>query len=63
MGWWMALNLRKQLDSSSTLYIFDVISSILDKFVNHTQGSGLGPVVICKSAREVAEHTARQLLY
>ena len=56
MGWCMALNLRKNLPKSSKLFIYDIVTSILDKFAENAQTNGLGEVIICKSAREVAEN-------
>ena len=61
MGWWMALNLRKNLENTATLYIYDIVTSVLDNFASQTRDVGLGPVVICKNAREVAEQAARRI--
>lgn len=63
MGWWMALNLRKRLENSATLYIYDIVTSILEAFVNQALDNKLGPVVICNSAREVAEKAVRTSIH
>ena len=55
----MALNLRRRLENSATLYIYDIVTSILETFVNQALENKLGPVVICNSAREVAEKAVR----
>ncbi|EJD07026.1 uncharacterized protein FOMMEDRAFT_17459 [Fomitiporia mediterranea MF3/22] len=54
MGWWMSLNLRKALPKSTKLYIYDIVTSILDKSAENARTQGLGEVVICQSSREVA---------
>ena len=41
--------------------IYDIVTSILDNFASQTRDAGLGPVVICKNAREVAEQAARRI--
>ncbi|THH07759.1 hypothetical protein EW145_g3160 [Phellinidium pouzarii] len=55
MGWWMALNLRKSLSKSTTLYIYDIAIPVLDDFVALAQSLNLGVVVVCRDAREVAD--------
>lgn len=55
MGWWMALNLRKALPKSTTLYIYDIVASVLDNFVALAQSLNLGVVEICRDARTVAD--------
>jgi len=47
MGYPMALNLRKGLDSSHTLLICDVSTSALEKF--QSDASGQGPVEVVKN--------------
>lgn len=47
----MAKNLRERLPKSSTLYINDVVPTVLDKFV--AEYSNLGPVVVCDSAAQI----------
>ena len=55
MGWWMALNLRKKLPSSTKLFIYDIVSSILDNFEDNASTHGLGQVSICRNAWEITE--------
>ncbi|GAB7349174.1 hypothetical protein MBLNU459_g8109t1 [Dothideomycetes sp. NU459] len=54
MGYEMAMNIRKKMSSSSTLYINDVNKAACAKFKE--EYSSFGPVSILDSAREVAEH-------
>ena len=53
MGYGMAMNIRKNIPSESTLYINDVNRAACDRFV--TEFGSFGPVKIVDSAREVAE--------
>ncbi|KAI5123994.1 hypothetical protein M0805_006405 [Coniferiporia weirii] len=57
MGWWMALNLRRSLPKTTTLYIYDIVTSILDDFVAHARAFSLGTVVACRDAHDVADVT------
>ena len=59
MGWWMALNLRKSLPKSTTIYIYDIVPTILENFRDASNTQGLGEVVICRNTREVAENSVR----
>ena len=53
MGYPMALNLRKGLDSSHTLLICDVSTSALEKF--QSDASGQGPVEIVQSGYDAVQ--------
>ncbi|KAI4606051.1 hypothetical protein J4E83_010318 [Alternaria metachromatica] len=53
MGYPMALNLRKGLDSSHTLLICDVSTSALEKF--QSDASGQGPVEVVKNGYDAVQ--------
>lgn len=53
----MALNLRKGLPKSTTLYIYDIITTIVDDFAAHCKSFSLGDVVACRNCREVASNS------
>lgn len=52
MGYRMAVNLRKKMDPTATLHIFDVFEAACQRFVN--QCSGIGKIEVAKSSKEVA---------
>ena len=54
MGYGMARNVRQKIPKSSTLYVFDLNKSALDKFVEESKNDG--PVEVCSSAKEVVDH-------
>lgn len=54
MGYPMALNVRRKLPKSSTLYIYDLSTSALDRFVKEVGSEG--EVVIASSAKEVVDN-------
>ncbi|EGP83804.1 uncharacterized protein MYCGRDRAFT_48355 [Zymoseptoria tritici IPO323] len=51
MGYPMASNLLKKMDSATLLYVFDVAKAVVDKFVEE----GDGRVFACQSSKEVAD--------
>lgn len=53
MGYPMASNLRKKIPKGSTLYINDVNTAVVEKFVS--EHSSYGPVKIVSSAKEITE--------
>ncbi|KFY79212.1 hypothetical protein V499_01747 [Pseudogymnoascus sp. VKM F-103] len=53
MGYGMAMNIRKEIPNSSTLFITDVFRPSCEKF--KAEFSSHGPIKILDSAREVAE--------
>jgi 3-hydroxyisobutyrate dehydrogenase-like beta-hydroxyacid dehydrogenase len=53
MGYGMAMNIRKEIPNSSTLFITDVFRPSCEKF--KAEFSSHGPIEILDSAREVAE--------
>lgn len=53
MGYGMAMNIRKAIPNSSTLFITDVFRPACEKF--KAEFSSHGPIEILDSAREVAE--------
>jgi 3-hydroxyisobutyrate dehydrogenase len=57
MGYPMALNVRRKLPKSSTLYIYDLSQSALDRFVKEVGSEG--EVVISSSAKEVVDNAVR----
>ncbi|KAL5528340.1 hypothetical protein ACEPAF_7476 [Sanghuangporus sanghuang] len=57
MGWWMALNLRRALPTSTKLCIYDIVPTILENFEDSATTHDLGEVVICKDTREVAANS------
>ena len=54
MGYPMALNVRRKLPKSSTLYLYDISKSALDRFVKEIGSEG--KVVIASSAKEVVDN-------
>ena len=50
----MAKNLRRKIPKEDSLYIYDLNTEALHKFVKELSGH---TVAITKSAREVAEHS------
>jgi 3-hydroxyisobutyrate/3-hydroxypropionate dehydrogenase len=60
MGYPMALNVRRKLPKSSTLYIYDLSQSALDRFVKEVGPEG--EVVIASSAKEVVDNAVRSLI-
>jgi 3-hydroxyisobutyrate dehydrogenase len=57
MGYPMALNLRKGLDSSYTLLICDVVEDALSRFQEDAKGHG--PVEVIKNGYEAARRAVR----
>lgn len=57
MGYPMALNLRKGLDSSYTLLICDVVLDAISRF----QKDAEGPVEVTKSGYEAVQRAVRSL--
>ncbi|KAF2109524.1 3-hydroxyisobutyrate dehydrogenase-like protein [Lophiotrema nucula] len=55
MGYAMAANIRKDIPSTSTLYINDINASACDRF--KSEYSSHGPVEIVSTAREAAENS------
>jgi hypothetical protein len=53
----MALNLRKKTPQSVPVYVYDVYEPNMHKFAE--AGCQYGEIVICGSAKEVAEHSVR----
>ncbi|RBA14807.1 hypothetical protein FPRO05_13023 [Fusarium proliferatum] len=53
MGYGMAANVRKQMNSTATLYINDVYGPSCEKF--EAEFSSIGPVEVVKTAKAVAE--------
>jgi hypothetical protein len=53
----MASQLASKLPSETVLYIYDVVPAILEKFAAEFKGKRT--VVICDSARQVAEKSVR----
>ena len=60
MGYPMALNVRRKLPKSSTLYIYDLSQSALDRFVKEVGSEG--EVVIASSAKEVVDNAVRSFI-
>jgi 3-hydroxyisobutyrate dehydrogenase-like beta-hydroxyacid dehydrogenase len=54
MGFAMAMNIRKKIPASSTLYINDINASACELF--RAEHSSFGPVEIVTTAREAAEN-------
>jgi 3-hydroxyisobutyrate dehydrogenase-like beta-hydroxyacid dehydrogenase len=54
MGFAMAMNIRKNIPASSTLYINDINPSACERF--RTEYSSFGPIEIVSTAREAAEN-------
>lgn len=55
MGFPMASNLRKKLPKESTLYINDVDTAAVDRFVQ--EHTSYGPVKALSSAKAITEHS------
>jgi hypothetical protein len=51
----MASNLRKKIPKESTLYINDVDTAAIERFVK--EFSSVGPVKVLNSAKEITEHS------
>ena len=54
MGYGMAKNVRQKIPKSSTLYVFDLNKTALEKFVEETKNDG--PVKVVSSAKEVVDN-------
>ena len=54
MGYGMAKNVRQKIPKSSTLYVFDLNKTALEKFVEETKDDG--PVKVVSSAKEVVDN-------
>jgi 3-hydroxyisobutyrate dehydrogenase-like beta-hydroxyacid dehydrogenase len=54
MGFAMAMNIRKKIPASSTLYINDINAAAYERF--RAEYSSFGPVEIVATAREAAEN-------
>ena len=57
MGFPMATNLLKKMDSETRFYVYDVAQDSLDKFVSLDEAKGR--VKACASSREVADKSVR----
>ena len=55
MGWPMCTHVRAKISPSAPLYIYDINTAVLEKFV--AKNKDKGEIVIAKSPREVAEHS------
>ena len=55
MGFPMASNLRKKIPKESTLYVNDVDTAAVDRFVK--EHTSYGPVKVLSSAKEITEHS------
>ena len=55
MGYPMAVNLLKKLETRTKLHVYDVSSQVLDNFEQEAPNL----VSICSSAREVTERSVR----
>ncbi|KEF52108.1 uncharacterized protein A1O9_11734 [Exophiala aquamarina CBS 119918] len=55
MGFHMAANMRKKMDKSATLHVFDVNEDICKKFQD--KFSSRGPIRIATSSKDVAQHS------
>jgi 3-hydroxyisobutyrate/3-hydroxypropionate dehydrogenase len=53
MGFPMAANLRKKISKESVLYVNDVDTSAVDRFVKEL--SSYGPIKVCSTAKEITE--------
>ena len=51
----MASNLRKKIPKESTLYINDVDTAAVERFVK--EFSSVGPIQVLNSAKEITEHS------
>ncbi len=58
MGLPMATNLLKKTDKSTTIYVFDVVKDVVEKFVE----AGEGRVKACSSSKEVADKSVSKLM-
>lgn len=54
MGYPMALNVRRKLPKSSSLHIYDLSKSALERFVE--EGGSEGDVIVAISAKEVVDN-------
>src|SRR5579859_5535824 len=54
MGYPMCVHVRAKIPSSAPLYIYDLATPVLEKFVE--QNKSKGEIIIAKSPREVAEN-------
>jgi hypothetical protein len=55
MGFPMASNLRKRIPKECTLYVNDVDSIVVEKFVK--EHASYGPVKVLRTAREITEYS------
>src|ERR1700761_5802173 len=55
MGFHMAGNVRRKMQPSATLHIFDLTATACQRFVNAF--GNLGPISVASSSREVAERS------
>jgi hypothetical protein len=58
MGFPMATNLRKKISKESVLYVNDVDTTAVDRFIK--ENGSYGPIKELKSAKEIAEHAVLQ---
>ena len=66
MGWPMAKNLRQKLPQETTLYVYDVIQTLVKEFVGDQDPrgkSGECRVCPCESSREVTEKSVSDSLF
>ena len=54
MGFPMASNLRKKISKDSILYVNDVDTAAMDRFIK--ENSSYGPIKALTSAKEIADH-------
>src|SRR5579859_7136680 len=54
MGYPMCTHIRAKIPGSAPLYIFDLNTKVLEKFVETNKGKG--EIIIAKSPRDVVEH-------
>lgn len=54
MGFAMAGNIRKKISKASTVFVYDISRASCERFASTYEGSG--PIVICDSVKDAAEH-------
>lgn len=61
MGFPMASNLRKKIPKESALYVHDIDTAAVERFVK--EHDSYGPVRVLNSAKEITEHSVSRTLF
>ena len=56
MGYAMATNVRKKLEKSCDMYVYDINREACERFKKESEAASLGRVEVASSAKDVAQH-------